>query len=204
LTHSTTNCASSSSPAMQRSLSAAVSALQRLDLVHVEAAVSILLGAYDRNATVACIGNGGSASTAAHFAADLGKFATGNALGFRALDLPSNYAAHTAWTNDSSWESTWEMMLRPWLRQGDVVVAFSVHGGSGWSSNLTRALEFARSAGAKTIGFAGDGGGLFKELCDATIIVPNPPQDLVTPITEGLHSVIAHLICSELRSRISS
>lgn len=191
-------------PALERSLSATLDSLKALDLADVEAAVSVLLGAYRRGSTVICIGNGGSASTAAHFAADLGKFATGDAVGFRAVDLPSSYAAHTAWTNDSSWEETWASMLRPWLRAGDVVVAFSVHGGSGWSSNLTRALSYAREVGAQTIGFSGDGGGLFETLCDASVVVPTPPEDLVTPITEGLHSVVAHLVCSELRARINA
>jgi D-sedoheptulose 7-phosphate isomerase len=177
-------------------------ALDGLDLEPVDRAVAVLLNAYRRGRTVIAIGNGGSASTAAHFAADLGKFATGSRTGFRALDCVSNLASVTAWTNDEGWEETWASILRPWLEPGDVLVAFSVHGGAVWSGNLVRAILLARERGARTIGIAGAGGGRFRDLCDVPIVIPTPSQDLVTPITESLHVVVHHLVCAALRAEI--
>ncbi|AYW76949.1 SIS domain protein [Propionibacterium acidifaciens F0233] len=191
-----------STATMIRAHEATLGALAAVDLDEIGRAVSLLEKTYHCGGAVFCVGNGGSAATASHFAADLGKYATGGALGFRAMDLVGNYASHTAWTNDESWEATWTEMLRPWVRKGDVVVAFSVHGGSGWSSNLVRALTYARETGAATLGFSGDGGGMFGELCDVSVVVPTSEATLVTPITEGLHSVIAHLVVAELRRRI--
>lgn len=146
---------------------------------------------------------GGSASTAAHFAADLGRFATGDKLGFKAFDVISNSSAHTAWTNDTSWENTWVGMLEPWIEEGDLLVLFSVHGGSGWSSNLTKAIKLANEKGAKTIGLAGAGGGDFSKLCTVFINIPTEDSELVTPVAESLQVMVHHIICAALRKRIN-
>lgn len=184
-------------------LAAMVESSRALDLDAIGRAVDVLLDAYHAHNTVFSLGNGGSASTAAHFAADLGKFATGDKLGFRAMDMVGNYSAHTAWTNDTSWENTWAGMLAPWIQDGDVLVLFSVHGGSGWSSNLVRAIELASERGAKTIGLAGADGGEFARKCDVAIVVPPPDSHLITPVTEALHVMVHHLICTELRARLN-
>lgn len=182
---------------------AALQLLERLDLGPIEAAQHLLLDAYREKRRIYSIGNGGSASTAAHFSADLGKYAVGDSAGFRSLDLVSNFAAHTAWTNDEGWDSTWPAMLSPWLEAGDVLVAFSVHGGSGWSGNLVRGIELARERGARTIGFSGVGGGRFAELCDVSVVVPTPKDPWTTPLTEGLHAVLSHLLIAGLRAAIT-
>lgn len=175
----------------------------RIDIAKVECAVDILESAYRGNHVVIGIGNGGSASTAQHFVSDLGKYATWPRPGFRALDLVSNMAASTAWTNDEGWENAYVHALSPWLEVDGVVVAFSVHGGSGWSSNLVRALTAAREAGMRTIGVAGDGGGEFIGLCDVCLVVPTPADHLITPVTESMHVVLHHMIVSMLRDRIA-
>ncbi|MEA5504687.1 SIS domain-containing protein [Halotia wernerae UHCC 0503] len=180
-----------------------IKSMEKVDLTVVGKAIELLCSAYRKGRNVYCIGNGGSASTAAHFAADLGKFATGNKVGFRALDLVSNYSAHTAWTNDSSWENTWVGMLNPWIQEDDILVLFSVNGGNGWSNNLVKAIELSVGRGAKTIGFAGNGGGAFVKLCDVSVIVPTPQSEFITPITEAIHVCIHHIICTEIRRRMN-
>lgn len=167
--------------------------------------VDMLLDAYERKATIYSIGNGGSASTSTHFAADLGKFATGDKPGFSAFDLTANTSSLTAWTNDEGWSGVYANMLTPSVKKGDVVVAFSVHGGAGgWSDNLVNGLKLAKDRGARTIGFAGDGGGQFKELCDVTVVVPQVPDYLVTPVTESLHVSLFHLVVTCTRRALSS
>jgi len=175
------------------------SLLTRLDLRQIDRAARLLLDAYHGGRTVFCIGNGGSASTAAHLAADLGKYATDPEVGFRALDFVSNASALSAWTNDENWTAVYRRVLMPWVRDGDVVVAVSVHGGSGWSDNLVEALTLARERRLRTIGLSGAGGGAFERVCDVSIVVPTPPAPLVTPLTESAHLLIAHLICRRIR-----
>jgi D-sedoheptulose 7-phosphate isomerase len=174
-----------------------------IDLRSIELAVDLLVDAYDADATVLSIGNGGSASTAAHFASDLAKFATWPRRGFRSIDLCSNVATLTAWTNDEGWDEAYEHQIEAWARPGDVLFAFSVHGGSGWSSNLVRAITKARDLGARTVGVAGDGGGAFVEACHLTIVIPNRCPDLVTPLAEAGAVAIHHLLVTEVRARLA-
>lgn len=188
---------------LKTGLSAMVKSCQLLDLSLIYQSVDLLIEAYKKRKTVFSVGNGGSASTAAHFAADLGKFATGDQIGFRAMDLVSNYSSHTAWSNDTGWENTWFGMLEPWIVEGDVLVLFSVHGGKGWSNNLVKAIELASSRGAKTVGFSGADGGQFAKLCDVSVVVPSPMENLITPVTEAVHVVIHHLICTATRDRLN-
>lgn len=174
-----------------------------IDVATIEHAVDILEAAYRDKQVVVGIGNGGSASTAQHFVSDLGKYATWPRTGFRALDLVSNMAASTAWTNDEGWDDAYVHALSPWLETDGVVVAFSVHGGNRWSSNLVRALAAAREAGMRTIGLAGNGGGEFVGLCDVCVVVPTPANHLITPVTEAMHVVVHHMIVAMLQDRIS-
>lgn len=174
-----------------------------LDVSSVARATESLLDAHRRGSTVFVLGNGGSAAAAEHFASDLGKYATGSAPGFRSMYVGGNVPSLTAWINDDGWEGSIANMLRPWLRTQDVVVAFSVHGSAGWSGNLARALTEARSAGATSIGIASNGGGQFLDLCDITIVIPSAPGSRLTPVAETLHTGVAHLIASALRSRLN-
>jgi len=102
--------------------------LTAVDQGALRRAVDLLLDAYERGATVYTIGNGGSASSL-RFAADLDKFATGDKSGFAAFDLTSSISSLTAWTNDEGRSGVYANMLTPAVKEGDVVVAFSVHGG---------------------------------------------------------------------------
>lgn len=188
---------------LEESLASMVQSTKSIDLKIINQVVELLLKTYRSKNTVFTVGNGGSASTAAHFAADLSKFATADKPGFKALDLVSNYSAHTAWSNDTNWENTWTGMLNPWINKDDVLVLFSVHGGSGWSNNLVKAIELASSRGVKTIGFSGAEGGEFAKHCDISVVVPCPPSDLITPVTESVHVYIHHMICTALRKRLS-
>lgn len=77
------------------------------------------------------MGCGGSASTATHFAADLAKTTmVDDNPGFKAISLVDNIPLVSAWVNDKGWGSIFAGQLGPWLTRNDVVVGFSVHGGT--------------------------------------------------------------------------
>src|SRR5262249_33504422 len=133
-----------------------------LDRSALGRAVALLFDAWRRRATVYAIGNGGSASTASHFLCDLAQVTiVPGQPRCRALGVVDNVSLNSAWTNDSGFGSVFAEQLEPWLAPGDVLVAFSVHGGSGsgeagpWSQNLVRAVGLARERDARVIGFSG-------------------------------------------------
>ncbi len=183
--------------------------LNRVDRKPIADAIEILFDAWQRRRTVFVMGNGGSASTATHFASDLAKFtASPGKARFRAFCLNDNVPLMSALTNDEGWAAVYTEQLKPWLSAGDVIVGFSVHGGSGhgnagaWSQNLLAAMSLAKERDARVIGIAGDTGGVMRDLADACIVVPVVNPERITVHTEGLHLVIHHLICDRLRQLI--
>jgi D-sedoheptulose 7-phosphate isomerase len=191
--------------------SEAVEIVEQLDPGPIVSAIDILFEAWLKGRTVFVMGNGGSASTATHFACDLTKWTSlPGKRRFRVLCLNDNIPLVSALTNDEGWSAVYTEQLKAWLVPSDVVVAFSVHGGSGsgnagaWSQNLPAALRLAKDGGARVVGFSGDGGGLMASIADACVVVPAPNRERLTPHTEGFHVVLHHLVCDRLRGRIAA
>ncbi|RJQ30705.1 MAG: SIS domain-containing protein [Peptococcaceae bacterium] len=184
--------------------------MRRIPSQDIEAVVQVLFAAWKNDARVFIMGNGGSASTAAHFACDLAKATiTKGKKRFRVQSLVDNVPLVSAWTNDHGFGSIFAEQLEPWLETGDVLIGISVHGGSGsgeagpWSQNLVRAVRLARRRGAKVVGLSGFDGGLLKEEADACVVVPVSAEPFGTPLVESLHVAVHHLICLALRQKIA-
>ena len=178
----------------------------RIDADSVDRAIRILYEACKDGQQVFVIGNGGSASTATHFASDLNKWVSEKAeKRFRAFALVDNIPLVSALTNDNGWNDVYSEQLRNFFMKGDVLVAISVHGGSGsdkaglWSQNLLKAVKYVKDNGGKVIGLSGFDGGVLRTAADACIVVPVDS----TPHVEGMHAVLAHLMAEQLREMIS-
>nr|MDO8118424.1 SIS domain-containing protein [Candidatus Sigynarchaeota archaeon] len=179
--------------------------IDKIDRHQIDAAIEILFEVWKNGGQVFFFGNGGSASTAMHFAADLSKTTIiPGKKRFKSISLCDNFPLASAWINDEGWENVYVGQLENLYQSGDVAVAISVHGGRGkggagqWSQNLTRAMQFVKDRGGKVIGIAGFDGGAFKSLSDACIIVPKES----TPLVEGFHADIQHLIIYRLKEKM--
>jgi D-sedoheptulose 7-phosphate isomerase len=165
--------------------------LGRLDCGAIERARDILVRCYRAGGRVFTMGNGGSASTAQHFACDLGKYVIPK--GERPFDvrcLTDNVSLYTAWANDADRADVFVNQMRGLLAPGDVVLAMSVHGGSGFSADLVRAVQFANEVGASSISLVGFDGGAMHKLSTCSILVPVDS----TPQTEAIHLVVEHCL----------
>jgi len=178
---------------------------RRISLEDIDSVIDLLYEAWNEGRQVFLAGNGGSAPTATHFASDLAKFTSVEGKKrFRAISLVDNWPLVSALTNDLGWENVYVEQLKNLMQEGDVLVAISVHGGSGkdaaglWSQNLMKAAKFMKENGGKVVGLAGFDGGALKKVADACIVVPIDS----TPQVEGFHSVLSHLICARLRELI--
>mgnify|MGYP001591355652 CR=1 FL=1 len=169
--------------------------------------INILFRAWKNGQWVFVMGNGGSASNATHFAADLVKTIVGEIgqKGIKAIALADNIPLASALTNDWGWENLYTGQLATLWIPGSVAIGISVHGGSGkdkagaWSQNLLKALQFAKDNDGTTIGFAGFDGGAMKKMVDACVVIPAES----TPLVESFHSVVQHLIVFRLKELIS-
>jgi D-sedoheptulose 7-phosphate isomerase len=171
----------------------------------IDTVIEALFEVYQRDGTIWICGNGGSASTATHFACDLTKatIRPGKPR-VKAMALADNIPLVSALTNDDGWDAVYLEQLRSFFRPGDAVIGISVHGGSGrdkagaWSQNLLRALDYARQHDGIAIGLAGFDGGAMRELCHYCIVVPYD----TTPHVESYHVALHHLIAFCLAEKI--
>lgn len=173
--------------------------LDNLSRDQIGRVVNILLDAWKEGKQIFLIGNGGSASTASHFACDLGKGTLGRNYDdkkrFKVISLADNIATLTAYGNDLSFEEIFAQQLRNLVAKDDVVIFIT---GSGNSENIVRAIEVAKENKAVTIGFLGFDGGKAKNMLDSYILF----EDFHYGRVEDSHLIIEHLICSILREKI--
>lgn len=189
------------------------SELQRIiketDRQKIQEVINILFGAWENNKAVFVMGCGGSASTATHFAADLSKtILVPGAKGLKAMALVDNIPLVSAWVNDYGWNTIFKEQLDPWIQKDDVLVGFSVHGGSTgeganiWSQNLNQAMSLAREMKAKIVGFSGFDGGAMSKMADVNVVVPIHTEPMGTPLVESFHVVLNHLVIVSLKNKI--
>lgn len=167
-----------------------IETLRALDVDAIDAALNLLLKAFENGNTIYIFGNGGSSATASHFQNDFNKGVSEHTeKKFNFLCLNDNVATMMAVANDIGFEEVFRFQLRGHLKPGDLVVAIS---GSGNSANVIYAVEYAKECGNQIIGLTGFGGGKLRELSDVSLHVPvNSMQ-----ITEDVHMVFDHLMMS--------
>jgi D-sedoheptulose 7-phosphate isomerase len=174
--------------------------LAGLDPAAIARARDLLLTCYRHGGRVFTAGNGGSASTAQHFACDLAKFVIpAGARPFDTRCLTDNISLYTAWANDAAREDVFVNQMRGLLQRGDVLILISVHGGKGFSGDLVRALRYAKEVGARTISLTGFDGGILHLESECSILVPVES----TPQTEAIHLVLEHLLMEELKRELA-
>lgn len=174
--------------------------LGQLDPAAIAAAKKILVDCYHRKGRIYLMGNGGSASTAQHFACDLAKYVI--PAGHRPFDarcLTDNAPLYTAWANDAEREDVFVNLMQGLLTADDVVLAISVHGGSGFSADLVKGIRYAKKIGARTVGLVGFDGGILHRECGCSILVPVES----TPQTEAIHVVIQHLLMQVIKEELA-
>jgi D-sedoheptulose 7-phosphate isomerase len=178
---------------------------QSISRTAIDRVIEVLFRAWRDGRTVFTAGNGGSAGTASHLAADLNKVtAIPGRRRMRVISLVDNISLVSALVNDDGWENVYVEQLINFFQPGDVFVAISVHGGSGrdkagaWSQNLLKAMQYAKDHGGTAVGLAGFDGGAMKALADACIVVPYN----TTPHVEAFHVVLHHLVAFCLAEKI--
>jgi D-sedoheptulose 7-phosphate isomerase len=163
-------------------------ALESIDVEGVSQAIEILSQAREAGRRIFVCGNGGSASTASHFATDMVKGASyGRASRFRVMALTDSLPTITAYSNDVGYECVFVEQLKNFVEPGDVVIAIS---SSGNSPNVLRALEYGNSIGCRTIALTGSNGGRLGPLAQLNIQVAHSHTGRI----EDIHMVAMHMI----------
>jgi D-sedoheptulose 7-phosphate isomerase len=165
-----------------------IQAVNQIDLEKVNQAIEWFKQARAEGRTIFVCGNGGSASTASHFACDIVKGASYNRdARFRIMALTDSLPTMTAYSNDVSYECVFCEQLKNFAQPGDLAMAIS---GSGNSPNVLRAVDYANSLGCKTIGLTGRDGGKLGPMAKLNIQVPVPHMGRI----EDAHMIVCHMI----------
>ena len=153
----------------------------------VEAA-QLMRQAIEAGRRVYVFGNGGSATDAQHFAAELvGRFAR-ERRGLPVVALTTDTAVLTAVANDYGFEHIFARQIEAMGQAGDVAMAITT---SGTSANVNQGLQQARAAGLVTVGLTGRDGGGTRALVDVHVNVPGVTSWQV----QEVHRTVLHVMC---------
>lgn len=114
-------------------------------------------------------GNGGSAATAEHVAAEYVVRFRRRRRPLAAVALTGSGALATAAANDFSFEELFARQIRSLAEPGDLVV---LHSTTGDSENLVRAARAAREIGVRSVGVLAGGGGRVAGEVGLALVVP--------------------------------
>lgn len=147
------------------------------------------------NNTIFVTGNGGSASQAQHFTAELVGRYQKERRAIRALALHCDTSILTAWSNDYSYETAFSRQLEALGIAGDVLVALTT---SGNSKNICSVLKTAQKKKITTVGFLGNDGGEARKLCTFSVVVPSTKTEHI----QEIHLVLIHALSEEIENTI--
>lgn len=167
-------------------------AIESLDIESINQAIDVIEKVWRSGKQIIAIGNGGSSVTALHMITDWNKsIFLSSKIPFRGRTLVDNIGLIMAYGNDISFEDIFIEQLKNILQSGDLVIAIS---GSGNSENVIRAVKYANTNGAVTLGLSGFDGGKLKEIANHVLWVNTNDMQLV----EDIHSAFGHIVMQAL------
>lgn len=164
----------------------------------VEFLAAELLSTFERGCRVYTLGNGGSASTAQHFAIDIlsiGK--VDKVCQIFVQDLTSNTSILTAIGNDLAFTEIFAAQLERFGAQGDLVVLFSA---SGNSLNLLELVNVCQQKGMRTFGLIGFSGDQISKHLTATFHCQMEKKEY--GIAEDIHLSFSHAVTERFREKL--
>ncbi len=148
-----------------------------------------------RGGKVLAFGNGGSASDAQHFAAELVGRYLRERRAVPALALTVDTSVLTAVGNDYGFDRVFARQIEALGIEGDVALGIST---SGKSPNVLAAFAAARERGVTTVALTGCDGGPIGRAADIHINV----ADAATPRVQEVHRTLLHIICEIIEAGI--
>jgi len=157
--------------------------------------VKLMATAFREGHKILLFGNGGSATDAAHIAAEfVGRYKRERDP-LPAIALATDIAAITCIANDYGFEELFARQIRAHGQKGDIAIAIST---SGNSPNVLRGAEAARSCGLITIGWTGGTGGKLAGMVEYPFVVPST----VTARIQESHITLGHVLCELIEEQL--
>ncbi len=193
-------------------IAAQTRALQSVAPQSIASAIATVKKVWLAGGQIFCIGNGGGAANASHFATDLGKGASDKVTGdkvtdnnlaaapgngrFRVLSLTDNMPWITALGNDYAYEDIFVRQLENYARPNDLLIAVSV---SGNSPSCVKAVQWATSNQLDTLAILGGQRGRLAAVAAQAIIV----EDTHFGRVEDVQMHVLHMICYAFMEQVA-
>ncbi|TNE29433.1 MAG: SIS domain-containing protein [Bacteroidetes bacterium] len=169
--------------------------LDNLDAQALDQLIEAFATTYEAGGNIYTMGNGGSGASASHAAGDFLKGASyGLDKRFKMICLNDNLPSMMAIANDIGWSDIFIEPLKNFLGPNDLVIGIS---GSGNSSNVVKALEYAKERGVTTVAMTGFKGGKIGQIADLHVHAPVMDME----VTEDIHMVIFNIVKKAMMER---
>jgi D-sedoheptulose 7-phosphate isomerase len=177
--------------------------IDAVDHAEIRKMADLIFEAWQNEKFVFIFGNGGSGTTASHFAEDLGKSSLHehelkdeSKKRLKVLSLTDNLGWIMAVGNDVGYDQIFVQQLMNYGSKGDLVLAIS---GSGNSPNVLNAVDWANRHGLKTFGLTGFAGGKLRAMAQSGLHVPLDDMGMV----ESIHLCVFHWVLNDVFARIN-
>lgn len=179
-----------------------IHALELVDDKKILSAINHLKKMKSKNGRLFIIGVGGSAGNASHAVNDFRKLCDIDA--YTPVD---NVSEITAKTNDDGFETIFDTYLKlSKLNKNDLLMVFSVGGGDfkkNISTNLIKAIKFAKNKKSKVICIVGKSNGYAFKKSDISILINVNDKKLITPVSETFQTLLWHLFVSHPKLQVN-
>lgn len=169
-------------------------AFSKIDQSNIEKVLLVLNQSFESGARIWIAGNGGSATTASHFATDLSRCKNSRNKPIKGISLCDNSGLITAISNDFGYEYIYSHQLSNLATAGDLLIVLSA---SGNSKNILEVIGWAKNNQVKTIALTGFDGGAANKLADISIHIPTEIGDY--GVAEDAHSIVCHFLSSQFK-----
>lgn len=160
-----------------------------------EAIAASMARALKNGCKVLWMGNGGSAAEAQHMSAELSGRFLRERPGLASEALSVNSSTVTAIANDYGYDHVFRRQVEAFVKPGDVVIGLTT---SGSSKNIILALQEAKTLGATTVLFTGNGVGEAAKYADLLLMGPSG----YSAIVQEVHQTMAHIICDLVEQQV--
>lgn len=178
----------------------AVKLATNLNTEDIENIIDLFVELKAREGRLFLLGVGGSAANCSHAVNDFRKICN-----IETYAPTDNVSELTARANDDGWDTIFSNWLKgSRLNDKDMVMVFSVGGGNAEkniSTNIIKALDYAKERGATITGIISRDGGHTRRVAHASVLLPISESELITPLAESFQAVIWHLIATHPKLR---
>jgi D-sedoheptulose 7-phosphate isomerase len=159
-------------------------------------AIELMKISLNSGGKILIFGNGGSATQASHFTAELVNKFYRVRKGMAAISLSANEANVTSIANDFGFKYIFSKQIEAIGENGDLAIGITT---SGTSENVLEAIKTARAKQIKTLCLCGRQTGDLKKI-GTDLIIPVNSQD--TPVIQEIHLFILHTMADSLEKSI--